>query len=501
MSAKIFFTDYFNVTEKQLENYGSINISVHNDLPLFVDPFLLFGSEKKQYQDLHDEVIKYIVFLKDFVAASSDPISDTRLERYFHFKERKQNWLGFSVSGNQGTGLGPKFAEALSRNLRGQVNDFGNETITQTSHVEKLCLIKDGVGRDHISDLVVNLIMDFLCKYTEKFAKKYIDPSKLKSFMVPRVAFDYSKKLWVSRPFALPTIDKDFVILTPKDLLTQDDTWINKAELLDKFVGIARSMDNSALTSQLNDYLLDQMQNQGSISKQEMQQKASEFISLFPEIIDRYIAKKEETKEEAIEATNLRVKSVEKFFITAIQDLAEKLQRETSFFKQPFTTFEQSLVRVNFLKDVIENKDGHVVFYKEGKRLTAEKDLHVLYRLTWFGTDSDVNREVNNGRGPVDFSISKGKKDKTHIEFKLASNSSLKKNLGNQTAIYARAGNPQKTITVIVYFEKSELSTVTRILKELGKEEDKSIVLINASNDKPSASKATDSGESLSNDP
>ena len=30
-----------------------------------------------------------------------------------------------------------------------------------------------------------------------------------------------------------------------------------------------------------------------------------------------------------------------------------------------------------------------------------------MYRLVWYATDFDVNREVNNGRGPVDFKIQK----------------------------------------------------------------------------------------------
>ena len=39
-----------------------------------------------------------------------------------------------------------------------------------------------------------------------------------------------------------------------------------------------------------------------------------------------------------------------------------------------------------------------------------------------------MNREANNGRGPVDFKISMGL-DKTLIEFKLAKSSSLERNM------------------------------------------------------------------------
>jgi len=69
-----------------------------------------------------------------------------------------------------------------------------------------------------------------------------------------------------------------------------------------------------------------------------------------------------------------------------------------------------------FLKDVIENKDGYRLFYVKGKPVKKEDDLQILFRLTWFATPSDVNREVNNGRGPVDYKISRGNIDKTLVE-------------------------------------------------------------------------------------
>ena len=45
-SVKIYFTDFFEVAPEVLESYGALNISLINDLPLFVDPFLLFDSDK-----------------------------------------------------------------------------------------------------------------------------------------------------------------------------------------------------------------------------------------------------------------------------------------------------------------------------------------------------------------------------------------------------------------------------------------------------------------------
>ena len=66
MSTSCYFSDFFGVSADDLEECGAFNISLINDLPLFIDPFLLFNSSKPEYKDLHDEIIKFrdIVFLE-----------------------------------------------------------------------------------------------------------------------------------------------------------------------------------------------------------------------------------------------------------------------------------------------------------------------------------------------------------------------------------------------------------------------------------------------------
>ena len=79
-------------------------------------------------------------------------------------------------------------------------------------------------------------------------------------------------------------------------------------------------------------------------------------------------------------------------------------------------------------------------------RPVPETDLHILLRLTWFATPSDVSREVDDGREPADLKISRGSFDKTIIEFKLAGNSSLKRNLQKQAELYQKARDARSGI-------------------------------------------------------
>jgi len=114
-----------------------------------------------------------------------------------------------------------------------------------------------------------------------------------------------------------------------------------------------------------------------------------------------------------------------------------------------------------------------------------------MYDLTWFGSISDVNREVNNGRGPVDFKISRGARDSSLVEFKLASNKQLRANLEKQVEIYQAAARAPAALKVITYFTEFEQLRIGRIFEELKITDHPNIIVIDARQDnKPSASKA-----------
>ncbi len=54
---KVYFSDSFGIAPELLQEYGAFNVSLINDLPLFIDPFLLFTSEKEEYRKLHEQII------------------------------------------------------------------------------------------------------------------------------------------------------------------------------------------------------------------------------------------------------------------------------------------------------------------------------------------------------------------------------------------------------------------------------------------------------------
>jgi hypothetical protein len=483
----IYFADIFGVDPVDLDEYGAFNVSLLTDLPLFIDPFLLFNSQNAEYQALHQQMIRYLRFLRDRSAQGT--VSKGLLEAWFTFHEVKENWFGFCRLGNRGSGLGPKFAKALDRNLNTVFRSFGQETITRGSHLEKLCLIADGVGRDNVSDFTTTLIKEFLLRYTQTFAEAYIAADRRRRFTVTKVRFNYETESWESGTFDLPAYGGEFVLLTPKNLLTKDEIWINRPELLERVTDIADALPNEALRAQINNYFQHLLSKEPT--QEELQKARAQTLTRFPEVIEYYIREKEENGEEAEAVSSERVHEATVRFHDEVQGLRAELAASTPFYRESANTLQEARSRVQYLKHVIEDRDGYRFFYVKGQPLTRESDVQIMYDLTWFGSVLDVNREVNNGRGPVDFKISRGAGDCSLVEFKLASNKQLKANLQKQVEIYQKAGRAPKALKVITFFTESEGFRVERILAELKMSGSRYIILIDARRDnKPSASKA-----------
>lgn len=484
LEPNIYFSDVFSIAPEIIEEHGAFNVALVNDLPLFVDPFLLYDSENPVYRELHNGIIKYLCFLRDRAVAGE--LTQGSMMQWLYFREIKQNWLGFSKSGNSGTGLGRKFAEALARNLSAAFRDFGKETISNGSHLEKLGLLDGGVGRDHLSDFTTNLIKEFLLDYTQTFALQYLASNQRKRVNVPRVKFNYITRRWTAAYYELPAVNGDYVILTPKEILTRDEAWINQSDLLNNFAEICIALPDDVLRTQAGEHFYRQI-NQHS-TKEDERSAALKTIEKFHAILDHYIRWKEDRAEDAHRQSSEKVRETELQFIQNIRALVSNYLAGSQFYELG-TSYAESLERVKFLKHVIEDKDGYKIFYIQGKPVQREQDLQLMFKLTWFRTEYDVNSEVNNGRGPVDAKVSKGKRNANLVEFKLAKNTGLEKNLRNQVKIYEKASDTDKSIKVIMHFNDRELEKVNRVLKELELDKREDIVLIDAS-PKVSASKA-----------
>ena len=467
---RVSFTSYFGVKKSDFNKSSFFDISLISDVPLFIDPFHLFYSDDKDYEALHDEIIKYLSFLRDYsIRLGGRPLSKAELQLYYHFPEVKQNWLGYSPVGNNGRGLGKKFANALNNNFYKLFN-------TGTpGHLEKLTLVTDRVGKDSISDFTTNLIHAHLASKTEAFAKKYIKPEKLSVFTIKKAEFDYKSETWKPKRFSLPKFESDYVILTPKELLTKEETWINKKDFIDNFDEIPHAMPNEALREQLIKYF---NQKLNEYSEKKTDKKTGEIVLKrtdktrrlavqataheFPQVIDVYISQKEERGDQALKISEEYVNETENFKENQYTHFVTSVTK----FKEIPTTYDEAKVRAKYFKECVES-ELYVDFYNSKGEPANEEWIQRQFRYVWGGTISDVYRESKRGPARIDYIASRGSEDKCVIEFKLAGSKTLKKNLQKQLDAYKDLYQAQHGIWIIVVFSNDEYQKVQALLEEL----------------------------------
>lgn len=483
---KLLFSDYFEIEHSTLEKFGALNICLSSDLPMFIDPFLLFASEKPEYKELHKKVVEHLLILKEYATENDGIGVDINL---FKFPEIKQNWLGLAKYGNGGKGLGKKFANGAITAFNGFYSTFGEEEITAETHIEKLTLLNSGVGKDFISDFTTNLIQEYLLEFTEIFAKKHLKENQTRDFSI-RCRFDKKTKIWQPRTFRLPYFFReksgDFIILTPLDILTVDDAVINNSDFYSSFHNVTRSLENSSLRSAINEFFRSHLPRKPK--KKDKEYAFLKTIRKFPDLVDFYIKLKEDKKYEVTSASMSQINELKEKLVDALTPLCELLNKNSDFYKLQSNSYDESLKRALYLKDVIENNDGYRIFYDGHRPIAKEDTIQRIFRLTWYASPYDVNAEVNNGRGPADYKVSFGSGDSTIVEFKLAKSSSLKRNLENQTDIYKSASKSASDISVVLCYTSSDIRKVNKVLKEIQKENHENIIVIDATR-KASASK------------
>ncbi len=386
---KTFFSDFFEIDKSIMKQYGAFDISLISDTPAFIDPFLLYCGKKDKYKTAHKGMIDYIIFLCNKADEAKD--NPKIIEKYYYFKEPKQNWLGYVVYGNSGNGLKNQFAEELCINASDYINNFGHETITNSSHMEKLCLFNDGHGLDNVSDFTTCLIMPFLLDFTEQFSKKYLNANKCRNFIVKKAFFDYESEEWQSKQYYLPTFNNDYILLVPDDILVKGENFISRKDFIDHLKYSRISFDDVHFRDHINAYISDILNGEFTVS--EFNTKVNSLIKNYPQLIDYYIKTKEKNYSEAISCNKELISEFGLLFNTNCNSLINLLQTKTSFYNyKDINDINIILKRLSDLKYVIEELGGNQFFHINNRGIET-KLLEILLNRIWFAGNPKANNK------------------------------------------------------------------------------------------------------------
>jgi hypothetical protein len=193
------------------------------DLPLGIDPFLLFKSRDSQFRRLHNVLLG--VFNAGILAVRNNDLATAR--HLFSFPEVSSIGMGYTHKGKRGSGVGSHLTDLILQTLT------GSPSLTERGvrHVEEMQLLSAGIGPDRISDISANVLKRFLIDYTQRQCAIWDIPTK-QGVPVSHI-YDESKQSWEDSYEDLPVspIDGSEILLVPRRLV-RALPWINYDDFL-----------------------------------------------------------------------------------------------------------------------------------------------------------------------------------------------------------------------------------------------------------------------------
>lgn len=150
-------TDYYRQSLAQAELDFAIPF-LDEDIPLYVDPFLLWKSPSQQDQALHTTLVNSFNHQNWLLQKGRE---DEALRNLILASECNEVGLGVSAK-KQGKRIGPGTASDIL-NLFRHIPEYGRFGFT---HFEEIQLYIDGIAKDRVSDIACNFLKSFLIDYT-----------------------------------------------------------------------------------------------------------------------------------------------------------------------------------------------------------------------------------------------------------------------------------------------------------------------------------------------
>lgn len=164
-----------SITRPRLNDYHNIPITqeevdfaipfVDEDIPLYVDPFLLWKSPSMQDNSLHLLITNSFNHLGHLISKGR---KNEALEILLRASECDEVGLG-----NSKTKAGKRIGEKLAQKVLNQFKSIPQINKNGFIHFEEIQLLVDNFSKDRVSDIACNFIQSFLVDYTIEQSEKY----------------------------------------------------------------------------------------------------------------------------------------------------------------------------------------------------------------------------------------------------------------------------------------------------------------------------------------
>ncbi|GAA0874069.1 hypothetical protein GCM10009118_04770 [Wandonia haliotis] len=156
--------DFHNIPITQEEVDFAIPF-IDEDIPLYVDPFLLWKSPSMQDNSLHLLITNSFNHLGHLVNKGMEKEAIDLLIRASECDE--------AGLGNSKTKAGKRIGEKLAVNVLSQFKSIPQINKNGFTHFEEIQLLVDNFSKDRVSDIACNFIQSFLVDFTIEQSEKY----------------------------------------------------------------------------------------------------------------------------------------------------------------------------------------------------------------------------------------------------------------------------------------------------------------------------------------
>lgn len=420
----MFLSDYLGL-KTELDDMGVFDPILDSDSYFFINIQRLKQTTIPEFTDSHNTIHSFfrrlIKLLDKAKIKDARDICYRRALTLFDFPEVNGICLGYA-SGIQGSGFG--------RLLSSQIIDTAYEIvklgIDDPEMFELLPLFQENVGPDRISDMIAGLILDDIKTYTlNVFSALGINQ------------FNYREKSFENGFLLNPYKQMEPLLLVPIDILQNLPVALSWEDI-DSVV-----YQNKAIRCELNQVVIDEWKKYSTTERKAI---LRESIAFKPDAMRRVI---ESYRKETLCEFNPRLNFDYQY---AKLDQESYITKASFIRTESLTSFDISCQVLNLFRNWVENNMGWDVissFTDRKKEKLIQRVIHLCFIACSRFHNIDVSFEANEGRGPLDFKISKGR-DKTVSEVKLSSNSQYLHGLKVQIREYAIAEETNQMVYVLV---------------------------------------------------
>lgn len=220
----MYFSDAYGVQGEWFDRL------LEADTQLFVDPFLIYAEMSGFWAGAGDQVAEYFQRGFELLAGHHDNPNSLQYKKTIElmlFPEPQEFGLGYVSSGTGGSGTGDGFSERIVSTMALAI-ELG---LQELRRFEELGVLVDRIGRDRISDITCNILKPMFIEYTQDVCREHDIP--MQEVPVEHSVFDGLRRRWTKGLHELPInpANDQAIILTPKRFLRElpslniDDWW------------------------------------------------------------------------------------------------------------------------------------------------------------------------------------------------------------------------------------------------------------------------------------